>query len=664
MKKVMLLCCLLVSGFLQALPSLLPWPRQVEWNKQTAVLKEVTLLSSPQTEETAVRFFRETGIACADNRFPVEIKIVNEIAGVAGNPEEAYRLEVTSKKITVNAITPRGVYWALQTLRQLCTRKGNKTYVTGCHITDWPAFRIRGFMHDTGRSYISLDELKKEISTLSRYKINVFHWHLTEDLGWRLESKVFPMLNDSSNFGRMSGQYYTLAEAKELTEFCRQHNVLLIPEIDMPGHSAAFRKTFRHDMQSKEGTAILKLLIDEVCETFSGLPYLHIGTDEVEFTNPAFVPEMVTYIRNKGMKVISWNPGWQYNDGEIDLIQMWSSRGKPHKGIPTVDSRLHYINHFDSFADIFTLYNSTVAEQTSGSPDYAGAIIGVWNDRLVQPERNILLENPFYPAMLALAERSWLGGGNGYFASSLLPADGTPAFTGFADFENRMLWHKAHALKGYPFAYVRQTNVKWRITDAFPNGGDLLKAFPPEHQCDTVYLYNGKEYKTREVTGAGIYLRHVWGNTVPSFYADPQPNHTAYAYTWVYSPHKQEVGLWACTQNYGRSEKDLPPPAGKWDYRESRFWLNGAEIQPPAWTATHTEKSNEIPLGNENFESRPPLPVTLNKGWNQVLIKLPVGAFTTPEVRLVKWMFTCVFVTPDGENAVEGLIYSPLKKRN
>jgi len=80
------------------------------------------------------------------------------------------------------------------------------------------------------------------------------------------------------------------------------------------------------------------------------------------------------------------------------------------------------------------------------------------------------------------------------------------------------------------------------------------------------------------------------------------------------------------------------------------------------WTSTHRTKSNEIPLGNENCVVRPPLKVKLNKGWNKVFLKLPIGKFQSPEVRLVKWMFTCVFVTPDGQKAVEGLVYSPDKK--
>jgi hypothetical protein len=122
------------------------------------------------------------------------------------------------------------------------------------------------------------------------------------------------------------------------------------------------------------------------------------------------------------------------------------------------------------------------------------------------------------------------------------------------------------------------------------------------------------------------------------------------------------VGLWAETQNYSRSEMDLPPKQGTWDYRGSRLWINDEEVAPPTWTATHTTKSNEIALGNENCVARPPIMVKLDKGWNKVFWKLPIGKFRSNEVRLVKWMFTTVFVTPDGQKAVEGLVYSPDKK--
>lgn len=641
---------------------LLPLPQQYKETGRDFSMGKVKLFA-PVLQPEWENFIRNAGGEITDRASSaIRIEMVTDIPEARVNGNEAYRLMVSSKEIKVEAVTEQGVYWALQTLRQLEKRKGTRSTFAGCEIVDWPAFRIRGLMQDVGRSYISMEELKKEIEILSRFKINVFHWHLTENQAWRLESKIFPMLNDSVNMTRMPGKYYTLDEARQLVDFCKAHQVMLIPEMDMPGHSEAFRRTFRHDMQSAEGMKILKLLVEEVCETFD-VPYLHIGTDEVQFTNPNFVSDMVDFVRSKGKKVISWNPGWHYDPGEIDMTHLWSFRGKAQPGIPAIDSKFHYLNHFDTFADLVALYNSRIYNHQEGSDDIAGTILAIWNDRLIDSEYDMIVQNGLYPNMLAMAERAWRGGGSEYFDGNgtMLPAEDTEAFREFADFEARMLWHKEHTFAGYPFAYVRQTNVKWNITDAFPNGGDLSKVFPPEQDLKDGYDYEGKHYGVRQAIGAGIYLRHVWGTFVPAFYADPQENHTAYAYTWVYSPRRQEVGLWAEFQNYSRSEMDLPPLQGTWDYKGSRIWINDNEIMPPVWTATHRVKSNEVPLGNENCVVRPPLPIVLEKGWNKVLLKLPVGKFKMDETRLVKWMFTAVFVTPDGEKAVEGLIYSPKK---
>ena len=644
--------------------SLLPKPQLYKDTGKNFTMGKVKLSTPVLRPEWEVFIMNAGGEIVEHSSSVIEVELVPSIEEARLNGAEAYRLSVSNKRIKIEAVTEQGVYWAMQTLRQLERKKGKRSSVAGCEIVDWPAFRIRGFMQDVGRSYISMEELKREIEILSRFKINVFHWHLTENQAWRLESKIFPMLNDSVNTIRMPGKYYTLEEARDLVDFCKKHQVLLIPEIDMPGHSAAFVRAFRHDMQSPEGMKILKLLLDEVCETFD-VPYLHIGTDEVEFTNPHFVPEMVAYVRSKGKKVISWNPGWHYKPGEIDMTHLWSYRGKAQPGIPAIDSKFHYLNHFDVFGDIVALYNSRIYDQAEGSEDIAGTILALWHDRLIDNEWNLVIENGLYPNMLAIAERAWRGGGTEYFdgLGTILPPEDTEAFKEFADFEKRMLWHKEHTFKGYPFAYVKQTNVKWNITDAFPNGGDMDKVFPPEQELKDTYHYNGNTYGVRQAIGAGIYLRHVWGDMVPAFYADPKENHTAYAYTWVYSPKDQEVGLWAEFQNYSRSEMDLAPLPDKWDYKGSRIWINDREILPPVWTATHKVKSYEVPLGNENCVGRVPLAVHLNKGWNKVFLKLPIGKFKMAETRLVKWMFTAVFVTPDGERAVEGLIYSPDKQK-
>ena len=574
----------------------------------------------------------------------VEEKYVSQIEG-AKFQEEAYHLLITKKGILLEATTPKGMYWGRQTLELLKTTKNKKIYLPQCDITDWPAFRIRGFMHDVGRSYIPVEELKREISLLSRYKINVFHWHLTENQAWRLECRKYPQLNAPENMEREKGKFYTLEEARQLVEFCKQHQVLLIPEIDMPGHSAAFERTFKTDMQSEKGTQILKDIIDEVCATFD-VPYLHIGTDEVQFTNPDFVPMMVKYIRDKGKKVISYNPGWNYKPGEIDMTQLWSYRGKAQKGIPAIDSRYHYANHFDTYADLVAMFNSRIYNQPEGSDELAGCIVAFWNDRYIDNTPQLLAENNFYPYMLTLAERAWRGGGNCYFdgKGTLLWEDEPGQLAAFREFEHRLLWQKKTWLKEVPFPYVRQTQSEWQITDAFPNGGDLNKIFPSEEKEDSVYQYEGKTYKTRKIIGNGIYLRHVWGTLVPGFYANPQENHTAYATRWVYSPKERKTKLALEFQNYSRSESDLAPHQGTWDYKCSRAWINGKEIMPPVWENTNTECSNEIPLKNENYMSRPAIDITLKKGWNKLMLKLPVGKFSSKETRLVKWMFTAAIL--------------------
>ena len=637
----------------------LPYPQELVYTNDQLVLDEVQL-NCLEEEGPWEEWLKEMRVEMSQKAGKsIQVERVDRFSAIPFNQEEAYQVEITQTKVAVKSVTAVGAYRALQTLQQLVREENGRYYLPTCQITDWPAFRMRGLMQDVGRSYISMEELKREIDLLSRFKINVFHWHLTENQAWRLESQAYPELNAPENMTRMPGKYYTQEEAKELVEFCKQRHVMLIPEIDMPGHSEAFVRTFHTDMQSEKGMAILKKLMDEVCETFD-VPYIHIGTDEVKFTNPRFVPEMVDYVRSKGKKVISWNPGWKYKEGEIDMTQLWSFRGKAQPGIPAIDCRFHYINHFDLFADIVALYNSRIYNQEHGDEQIAGSILAVWNDRYIEDEKQNAAENNLYAAMLALAERSWRGGGYGYFdgETTLLRDKESEMFAQFADFEKRMLWHKEHTFAGEPFPYVKQTNVVWRITDAFPNGGDLSRSFPPEQEEKDTYSYEGKTYGSRTVYGAGVYLRHVWGTLVPGFYESRKRTiQLMHRRGFIRRRNSRPDCCWS-SRIYSRSESDLPPRQGTWDYKGSRAWLNGEELLPPAWENTHTERSNEVPLKNENAVSRPPLQVTLHKGWNRLLLKLPVGEFNGHETRLVKWMFNAVFVTLDGKEALPHLTYS------
>ena len=359
-------------------------------------------LTTTRLESELLGLLAELGLEVHPNaKHRISLELETEIEGLPKGNEEAYKLSITSDLISLKAYTDTGLYRGLQTLRQLYERGGWTARV----ILDWPAFSWRGFMMDVGRTYIPLEELKQEIDLLARFKVNVFHWHLTENEAWRLESKLYPKLNDRTSMTRMAGRYYTQEEARELVQYCKARRVLLIPEIDMPGHSAAFERALGYGMQTERGKQTLKALIKEACEVFD-VPYLHIGTDEVQFTDRAFVPEMVAYVRSLGKKVISWAPGWSYQIGEVDMLQLWSSRGKAIEGIPALDCRYYYLNHYDLFSDIGRLYNSRIYGEDKGSENLYGALLAVWTDRDTQSVWQIVRENQLYPAMLALAERS------------------------------------------------------------------------------------------------------------------------------------------------------------------------------------------------------------------------------------------------------------------
>jgi hexosaminidase len=115
-----------------------------------------------------------------------------------------------------------------------------------------------GYMIDVGRNFQSVGLLKQQIEAMAHVKLNIFHLHLTEDIAWRVESKRYPQLTAPEHMLRDKGEYYAEAELKELIRFCKERYITLVPEIDMPGHSAAFTRAMKTDMQSEEGLKIVK----------------------------------------------------------------------------------------------------------------------------------------------------------------------------------------------------------------------------------------------------------------------------------------------------------------------------------------------------------------------------------------------------------------------
>lgn len=658
---------------------LLPRPQMVEATQGASpfLLQRNVQVTDPTHNAILQRFLTEMGCKSDDG---AAAKIIVEIVTSIPNSydytlnsfeNEAYNLVITPNEVHIKAITPTGVTRAAQTLAQLAEgyNEGEAPALEALTMTDWPAFKLRGWMQDVGRSFLSFEELKKEVDLLSRFKVNVFHWHLTEKLAWRFEVKQYPQLTANANITRYPGQYYTQEQCKELEAYAAERGVTVIPEIDMPGHSDVFTKAMGFGMQTTQGIAALKNILNEVVKAFPLAPYIHIGGDEVTL-NDGFLEGMTQYVRETlGRKVITWNPlkNKAVASDKADMTQMWSSSGKKIAGMPNIDCRYNYTNHFDVYADLVGIYKSNIYYQQKGDAEVAGTISAAWNDTKVKTETDIIKQNNQYANILASAERAWIGGGKQYIevGGTKLPNKGEE-FEEFADFERRFLFHKAHSLKNEPIPYVKQTNVHWRITDPFPNGGDATKVFPPEQNTDDVlptsFIYDKKLYNTSFATGAGIYLRHIWHPTVPSFFSAPADNQTAYAWTYVYSPKEQQVGAQIEFYTYSRSGNDTAPKAGQWDRRGSRIWLNGNEIPAPQWEQTDVAISQDHAtqgLTNENFTAREPVSLTLKQGWNKVFLKLPHA--NKGGTSRDKWQFTFVITDTEGRNAVDGLIYSPDK---
>lgn len=662
---------LLLSATAEAsVDKLLPRPQHLEVHAgkcNTSRLKPEGLYLQDELKEILQR----NGCAI-DSRSPIVVRtsIVPSLPKVYFNKEEAYRLRIGADGIYVDALERIGLYRGLQTLEQLLISAEKKGELEACDIIDWPSFRMRGLMHDLGRAFIPMEELKKQVRLLAQYKVNTLHLHLTEHQAWRLQSKRYPQLTEARHTTRMPGKFYTLSELQDLARLCKELRITLIPEIDMPGHSSAFSRAMGFDMQTSEGKRVVKDILTELAESLD-VPYIHLGTDETDFTDKLFVPEMVEHVRSLGKKAIAWNPGWTFKSKEVDLLHLWSSKGRIVYGTPAIDSRYHYLNHYDLFADIQMLYSSKILGVTASNTNVMGAILAVWNDRYVESPRAIMQENAVYPNMLALAERTWLGGGAGYFnapTAALSPEASAETREAFVDFERRLLWHKDRVFAGEPFPYVAQSHAQWYISPVYPNGGDLAASYLPEeqylkqmkaHQYAPPAEVGGEAYPYQRTSGgSGVYLRHTWGDICYGLVPNASENSTVYATAWVHSDAATTAGLIFETQNYSRSEADVAPQQGTWDYKGSRLWVNGEAIAPPRWQNAVGQRNIDLPLANENAVSRPPLQIQLQKGWNQILIKLPIGRFSLPEIRLNKWMFVAAITTPDGGKALPNLQYA------
>ena len=349
---------------------IIPKPLFQEINKGVFVLDEnIRFISDTELNEVSdyLKLYIEENYQVSFTPQKESKKIVFTSNDTISN-EEGYELKIEENSILIASKNSKGAFYAVQSLLQLMPIKSNGLAIAiPClELQDEPQFKYRGMHLDVGRHFFSVDFIKKYIDLIARLKMNTFHWHLTEDQGWRIEIKKYPKLQEIAAFrnetlvghyndqphqfdGKKYGGFYTQEQIKEVVAYANTRQVNIIPEIEMPGHSqaaiAAYPSlgctgeqvevatkwgVFDEVYCPKESTfKFLEDVIDEVVALFPG-KYIHIGGDEAPKTNwknceycqklikkeglkdehglqSYFIARMEKYINSKGKQIIGWD---------------------------------------------------------------------------------------------------------------------------------------------------------------------------------------------------------------------------------------------------------------------------------------------------------------------------------------------------------------------
>ena len=360
-------------------------------DENVVVLESAQIIPLPQTFQVNEGYFRlNTRIGISKNdEFKVSSEFLKSFFTQAGLQvvdgediifikdealsEESYRLVIVSNQIKIEAKTDKAAFYAIQSLRQILPPSFEESQIDAqiydiptLKIVDEPKFSYRGMHLDVGRHFFSVDFIKSYIDALAMLKMNTFHWHLTEDQGWRIEIKKYPKLQEIAAFrsetlvghysdqphqfdGTPYGGFYTQEQIKEVVAYALERFVTVIPEIEMPGHSqaalAAYPElgctgntvevatkwgVFEEIYCTKEATfEFLENVLDEVIELFPS-KYIHIGGDEAPKTRwkecpncqkriaeeglkdehelqNYFISRMEAYLNSKGRQIIGWD---------------------------------------------------------------------------------------------------------------------------------------------------------------------------------------------------------------------------------------------------------------------------------------------------------------------------------------------------------------------
>ncbi len=408
---------------------------------------------APAVRSFLARVSRQTGVLYAPVP-PAAADAHRLTIDCAGGPEypmlgedESYTLDVSGTEARIQAATAEGAVHGLATFAQLIEPGADGFQVAGVHIEDRPRFPWRGLMLDPCRHWLPVEVVKRNLEAMAAVKLNVLHWHLSEDDGFRVESKRYPRLQDMGS----NGNYYTQDQIRDIVTYARGLGIRVIPEFDMPGHSTAWFAGYPELASSpgpfvaadpgasvmdpsKESTyAFLDAFIGEMTQLFPD-PYFHIGGDEVvarywnqSDTIQAFAKEhglkdaaaiqvyfnqrVLKIVQKYGKTMVGWDeilvPGLPTDA----VIQSW--RGQKSlseaaaKGYRGILSWGYYLDHLSPASFHYAVDPLGGPDAAALTPEQAARIMGgeacMW-DELAGPET---VDSRIWPRMAAIAERFW-----------------------------------------------------------------------------------------------------------------------------------------------------------------------------------------------------------------------------------------------------------------
>ncbi len=374
----------------------------------------------------------------------------NTISAPDVNADESYTLEITPNKILVNSATDIGAMRAMETVYQLIQTNADNIYLPCLKIEDYPRFQWRGLMIDVCRHFMPKSMIFRNLDAMAMVKMNVFHWHLSEDQGFRVECKTFPKLHELGS----DGQYFTHEDVKEIIKYANDRGIRVIPEFDIPGHSTswfvgypeyasiprdyeierhygAFDPTF--DPTKEETYTFFDKFFKEMCALFND-EYMHIGGDEntgrdwdssksiQEFKKAnnlksnhelqAYFNKRIQKILEKyGKKMIGWDEILSTELPESIMIHSWQGKQgmmtAAKNGYYSILSNGYYIDLCQSMVDHY--YNDPLPAGIDLTDDEKKFILGgeatMWAE-LVDSNN---VDSRIWPRAAAIAEVLWSG---------------------------------------------------------------------------------------------------------------------------------------------------------------------------------------------------------------------------------------------------------------